>query len=46
MCSGEDVFVELVHVSSRLLSVIDITIIQLFGENGKYIAKLDKALYG
>jgi hypothetical protein len=44
MKTGEDVYVELDKVSSRILSMIDKSIIHLIGDNGKYIAKLDKAL--
>ena len=46
MKSGEDVYVELDKVSSRILSMLDKSIIHLIGEDGKYVAKLDKALYG
>lgn len=46
MKSGEDVYVELDQVSSRILSMIDSSITTLMGENGKFVARLDKALYG
>ena len=46
MKSGEDVYVELDEVSSRLLGMIDNSIRPMIGENGKIVARLDKALYG
>jgi hypothetical protein len=46
MKTGEDVYIELDTVSSRILAMIDNTIAPLMGENGKFVAKLDKALYG
>lgn len=39
-------FIEIDEVPSKLLSMIDDTIVPLLGENGKYVAKLDKALHG
>lgn len=46
MKSGDDVYVELDQVVSRILSMIDNSIVHLLGDNEKYVAKSNKALYG
>lgn len=46
MKSGEDVYVKLDPVTSRILYMIDDTIVPLMGEHGKFVARLDKAPYG
>lgn len=46
MKTGEEVYVELDHVSSRILAMLDSSIASFMGENGKFVARLDKALYG
>lgn len=46
MKESEDVYVKLDQVSSRILAMIDENITALMGENGEFVAKLDKDLCG
>lgn len=46
MKSGEEVYVELDQMSSRILGMIDPTTVPFLDDKGKFVARLDKALYG